>query len=227
MSRARPGTIPIAAKHPERAAAILPRALGLLHGADIDSLVSKATLEEAVVTAIRIICKTPACVYTEPGSDDIDDGRDMPSRAYFRLGDAASGYASQTGHLSAEPDHMVNVIASYPRNIEQWRNYAMAASAGACAHLRLELLRSMLATAIVGRDTISQTVTRTYPTLFAGIQWADLSAGLTLWWWHHIEQGYTPEAARTMLGLLMDPSVSAKVSFPPFGRAPVLEQPTP
>lgn len=222
MSKARLGNYPLTASRPQRAAVVVPRGLALLRTDDVEALCVRENLVEAMVLAVRFLHKARACVFVEP--IEPSETSQPISRVYFRVGGAAEQVFGDLSGGAADPDQMISV-AAYPDQLDQWRNYQMASSVTVCQQLRLALLQECLATATVGRDPISKRITNPYPVMFPSIRWCDISAALTLWWWHHTEQGYTPAAARTMLALLTDPSLAAHLTYPGDGSAPVLAPP--
>lgn len=231
VSKTRPGTYPLATARPERAAVVLPRRLALLHGADVEALCAAQTLPDALTMAVRFIAKTNACVVVEPAISGTDP---VATRVYYRLGENADGLLGETHAFSAGPDNMVS-ITCYPDQEQQWHAYATAAPLTIRTRLRSALLQACFATATVDGATITKHVTRPYLTPVFSLVWSDRCAALTLWWRQHTTPSRTPPghpaatpsgeaaaAARTMLTLLMHPTLAARVTFPENGNAPVL-----
>lgn len=229
VSKARPGAHPIAASRPERAAVVLPRRLALLHAADVEAMCAAKTLPDALIMAVRFVTKAHACTVVEP---TVSGEEPVATRVYYRLGENADGLLGETHAFSAGPDNMVS-ITCYPEQEHQWCTYETATPATVRTRLRLALLQACFATATVDGATITQHVTRPYLTPVFTLVWSDRCAALTLWWWHHttpshtrpIASGEAVAAARTMLTLLMDPTLAARVTLSEHGRAPVLAPP--
>lgn len=201
---------------------VLRTRLACLPETEADKVCEQPTLGEALGMLVTTLHGVFACVVAEP-----DNGQDAlhSTRAYYCLDGVADHIEGDLRGAPAGPDRMVSIHFNH-RDADTWSNAALAASPETCRALRFDLLHSLLGSATVLRDPMDVRLTRSYPdTLFSEIRWADLSAALTLWWHARQRHGYPPEAAATMLHLILDPTVAAKVTFDPDSGLPVLAPP--
>lgn len=202
---------------------VLRTRLACLPETEADALCEQPTLGEALGMLVTTLHGVFACVVEEPGDGGLRDLQ--ATRVYYCLDGVADHIEGDLRGAPAGPDRMVSIHFNH-RDADTWANAALAASPETCRALRFDLLHGLLTMATVLRDPIDVRLTRRYPdTLFSEIRWADLSAALTLWWHARQRHGYPPETAATMLHLILDPTVAAKVTFDPHGGLPVLAPP--
>ena len=206
-----------------RISEVLRCRLDRLSDEDAAVLCSEPTLGEAVVAAIALLHGAQAFVVQEPYEPGtLADLRS--SRAYYSLHGVVDVIHGNPQREAAAPDRIVSIHLTQ-RHADTWANTALAASPRTCTALRLDMLHQRFEECGLLLQPINVRITKPYPVMFAHPTWSDLSAAIILWWQARIRAGYTPQAAATMLHLVLDPSVHSQITVHLDGSAPSLAPP--